>query len=92
MRHLTSMDLKSKSLVKRLLNIGVRHVRVVASSRGIYFRNETKIAQPPFICKLSTICIAKKFEGYSLFATFTTRVQIHFFYCDENFKRIDHWV
>ena len=50
--YLTSMDLKFKWLVKRLLNNTVQHVRVVASSRGAYFRNETKIAQPPFICKL----------------------------------------
>ena len=79
MRYLTSMDLKFKWLVKRLLNNTVRHVSVVASSRGAYFRNKTKIAQQPFICKLSTICIAKKFEGYSLLATFTTREQIILF-------------
>ena len=79
MHHLTSMDRKSKWLVKRLLNNRERHVRVVASSRGAYFRNKARIVQPPFICKLSTICIAKKSEGYSLLVTFTTRVQIHFF-------------
>ena len=86
------MDLKSNWFVQKLLNNRERHVQVVASSRGAYFQNKARIVQPPFMCKLSPICIAKKSEGYSLFVTFTKRVQIHFFYCYENFKRIDHCV